>query len=254
MKNIGNQIQFYLVLLLLIVTPLDIGPNQLIYYNILGLASILALAIWFFQAWRKSELVIRYSSLLLPIGSLLGIMLLSNFWTIDAFATQIKSLTFFFIFSLFWIVNQNPYFKYKLAALLDAVSIYFGLLAVIGLYQFFWIEPHYFAITDYMRAHSVFVWPNTYAGYIVLLWPVILVRYLTTKQPTAQFGFFSILMLGYAALIATYSRGGWLSFGLVVILLIILMGKQIYSYRRKLAYLLSGGIIITIIFLHYLLF
>ena len=169
MKNIGNQIQFYLVLLLLIVMPFDVGPNQLIYFNILGLASILALAIWFFQSWRKSELVIRYSSLLLPIGSLLGIMILSNFWTIDAFATHIKSLTFFFIFSLFWIINQNPVFKYKLTALLDAVSIYFGLLAVIGLYQFFWIEPHYFAIADYMRAHSVFVWPNTYAGYIVLL-------------------------------------------------------------------------------------
>ncbi|MBC8401076.1 MAG: O-antigen ligase family protein [Candidatus Marinimicrobia bacterium] len=251
MKNIGNQIQFYLVLLLLIVMPFDVGPNQLIYFNILGLTSILALAIWFFQAWQKSELVIRYSSLLLPIGSLLGIMILSNFWTIDVFATHIKSLTFFFIFSLFWIINQNPFFKYKLAALLDTVSIYFGLLAVIGLYQFFWIEPQHFAITDYMRAHSVFVWPNTYAGYIVLLWPVILIRYLTTKQSSAiQFGFFSILMLGYAALIATYSRGGWLSFGLVVVFLIILMGKQIYRYRRKLAYLLSGGIIITIIFIN----
>ncbi len=251
MNNTSNLIQFYLVLLILIITPFDVGPSQMIYFIILGLASILVLTNWFFQAWRKNELGISYSSLLLPIGGLLCIMLLSNFWTIDAFATHIKSLTFFFIFSLFWVVNQNPYFKDKLSSMLNVIGIYFGLLAIIGLYQFFWAEPNYFAITKYMRAHSVFVWPNTYAGYIVLLWPVILVRYLTTKHSTAiKFGFLFILLIGYAALIATYSRGGWISFGLAVILLLILIGKQIYRYRKKLTFLLTVCFIITIIFIN----
>lgn len=235
--NNPHQQIYYIIIFLLLFLPFDVGPTKLFYYSVLVIGSFSALFIWLKAILNKNIIIINYHHLLLPVLGLVAIALLSNIWTVDAFATQVKSFTLLTIVILFWLVFQIKDFSHRIEQIVDILTIFLGILSLIGLYQFLFTVPHKFAIsgTSFMRAHSVFVWPNTFAGYIILLWPVVFMRFITVKgRPSyKKYGTGLVLILSFAALMATYSRGGWLSFLVMIAILFLLLGIRFIAGNFK---------------------
>lgn len=85
-----------------------------------------------------------------------------------------------------------------------------GWLCLIGLFVFWG------ANNPGMRWYSTFYWPNPFAGFLLLLVPVTLVRYLHTRaiRECAVQGAMALLLS--VSLILTYSRGAWVSMALIL--------------------------------------
>jgi putative inorganic carbon (hco3(-)) transporter len=70
------------------------------------------------------------------------------------------------------------------------------------------------------RAYATFGHPNQFAGYLVLWLPLALVLFLMQEHWRGALGYGLLVLLPGAALVLTYSRGGWVGTGLAVALVL----------------------------------
>jgi O-antigen ligase len=104
------------------------------------------------------------------------------------------------------------------------------------------------------RIFSSFGNPNVYAGFLVLSWPVLLLRPFQKKKNEWELWIrIAVGMLVFINLLMTDSRAGFLSFVLQGFLLLILIGAQVYrdkSWRIVLALfavlITAGGLFVAI--------
>ena len=74
-----------------------------------------------------------------------------------------------------------------------------------------------------MRWYSTFYWPNPFAGFLLLVFPLTLMRFLHAPRPREAFAHGITAALLLVALVFTYSRGTWIVLGAVVPLGVILL-------------------------------
>ena len=123
-----------------------------------------------------------------------------------------------------------------------ATFTFFGAVAlVIGIFQLFdggfesgWLDSSAFEGIK-VRITSTFGNPNSFAAYMLLLVPFILVRAIESKTTRATVFYIASLVLATACMVQTWSRGAWL--GLCVSVVIFFL---VYS-RKSLPYVVAGG-------------
>ena len=111
-----------------------------------------------------------------------------------------------------------------LVALSGAVFSVFGILAVTHVIEH---AGALFTGTGEMRIASVFEYPNSYASYLAVALLFGLVVQTEVRKPIARFLWLTVNALTFTGLVLTYSRGGWVVFaGVFVVMLLLARNGQ----------------------------
>ncbi|MCX6049460.1 MAG: hypothetical protein NT075_30535, partial [Chloroflexi bacterium] len=236
-----------LALALPVTSGLKFGPA-----SATDLILLAAIALWFADGVRRRTLQLRGSILTTLLLLYVGVLYLSLLGAInlgEATVEMVKWLEVMIVLVLVRAMLTPLQAPWLVAALLIAgVS-----QAVLGIYQFiFQIGPTWFIILGrFMRASGSFHQPNPYAGYLGLSLPVAvsLMLWAWTCLLTGQgkrlivlcWAGFTSLSAGLigAALLASWSRGGWLG-GLTGVGIVVVL-------RSRLAALSSAVVILLVL-------
>ncbi|NOZ75892.1 MAG: hypothetical protein GXO90_11070 [FCB group bacterium] len=205
--------------LVFLFIPFDRGPETPLYNTILLCSASGLLGIYYYLCNKNKEYTIRNNILIIIFAAFIFWILLSNIWTIDAFATDYKSLTYLAAFILFFATVNYPD-RLDESFIVKFILVLFGIEMLIGIWQFFTeINANTIQGSFFARSHGFFVWPNTFAGYIILIWPMIFWKYLYSPKRKYERILFLLLFIGEWVLGTTYSRAGWLAFFLTSVVL-----------------------------------
>lgn len=136
-----------------------------------------------------------------------------------------RQLVFEFLF--FWIVITSVYFTAKEFSdndskkILDAVFVVTFISAVYGVMQYIRLDPIKWFYDFNGRPSSTFGNPNFFSGYLLLVFPLIFIKMISTRQPSKHifwmvFCFLAVFNIGIAK-----TRGAWLAFFLAVVCLTV---------------------------------
>ncbi|MFQ6614091.1 MAG: O-antigen ligase family protein [Fidelibacterota bacterium] len=214
--------------LILIFLPFDKGPDTPLFNTLLIVCAAGLLWRYFHESAHNQVYPIRHKPIFWTLGFFIFWILLSNIWTVDAFATTYKSLTYLAAFILFFTTLNYPNTLNE-SSIIKVILILFGIEMLTGIWEFLF-EINTFTIQGslFTRAHGFFVWPNTFAGYIILILPVIYWMYLYSTSPNKSRLLFALIFLGEWVLGTTYSRAGWVAFLLTSVGLNFII---LYRYR-----------------------
>jgi O-antigen ligase len=101
------------------------------------------------------------------------------------------------------------------------------------------------------RLHSVFLIPNSLAGFLAAALPVTVALMLTATSRPAHGGLLVLAVLQAAALAATGSRGGWLAAGAGITIALLLMGwRKVVGRSLLIGVIVAGLSVVAIDRLH----
>lgn len=199
-----NFIFIILVLILFLPPFFDGGRNIFIIEVVLILIGIL-----FFAHVKKrkklGEIYLRDLNIhihFLLLGLYLLFSFIGIFFSISPYNSTIFLIKLFGYITIFFIGFQIQFQKkelYFLGKLLLAVS---STLCLIGLY--------YYLLGNYSRLTSTFWWPNPFAGYLLLVFPISIFFFI---KDSSKYKLCSgpLLILIFTSFILTGSRGAFLS-------------------------------------------
>ncbi|HAX61490.1 MAG TPA: hypothetical protein DCX95_02880 [Elusimicrobia bacterium] len=136
-----------------------------------------------------------------------------------------RQLVFEFLF--FWIVLASVYFIAKEFSdndskkILDTIFVSTFIVTVYGVLQYLRLDPVKWLYDFSGRPSSTFGNPNFFSGYLLLVFPLIFVKMISTRQPTKHifwmiFCFLAVFNIGIAK-----TRGAWFAFLLAAICLTV---------------------------------
>jgi len=142
-----------------------------------------------------------------------------------------------------------------LRAVLFAVLAGFAFEVLIGLYQWrrgsvgLWFLGERLWRPEWWRAYGTFYVPSYFSNFLIMVLPFIL-RLLIFYKPakrseTSYYGF--LMATGMAVLYATYSRGPWISF-LAVVVLMLLFTFFKSKLRPKVKWPIAAGLVFVLLF------
>lgn len=124
--------------------------------------------------------------------------------------------------------------KRRLHALYSTLAVATTLLALFGIAQYIvgidiqeeWVDT---ASNDAIRArvYSIFGNPNIFAEYLVMLMPIQVGVFWTTRRDGVRISFIAMFLISLVALFMTMSRGGWLGIAVAAFLFIVLVRKEL---------------------------
>lgn len=137
-----------------------------------------------------------------------------------------------------------------------AILAGFAFEALVGLYQwrrgnagFYFLGERTWR-PEWWRAYGTFYVPSYFSNYLIVIMPIVLRLLIFYKPPkrseTYYYGF--LMVIGMAVLYATYSRGPWLSF-LTVVVLMLLFTFFKSKMRPKVKWPIALGIVFMSAFL-----
>jgi len=126
---------------------------------------------------------------------------------------------------------------------IDAVVAMGGWLCLIAMFLFWG------ANNPTMRWYSTFYWPNPFAGFLLLLLPIAVARYLHARGIRELFAHGAISLLLAVALVLTYSRGAWVSLALTFPIAVVVLSPTswVASARRFGVLAFFGAAVVVIL-------
>ncbi|HOZ56495.1 MAG: O-Antigen ligase [Parcubacteria group bacterium ADurb.Bin316] len=279
--RIANITSFFLILAVVLLTPIFFSyfwptantfelPKSVLF-KLLVLLILAATAIEkilifksnvdFFSALKKNR---KY---LAAIFLFLSSLLVSTIFSIDStksfygiYERQQGFLFNFFclLFFLLVLININSAKKFRAVLITICASSFFvcayGLMQKLG-YDFVkWSE----SFSDIGRITSTFGQPNFLASYLLLVMPVTIFLIWNAEKSFFKLVFFIIFLFQSACLFFTYSLGGWVGFGVGLVITVAtfliknrsFFNNSIAKKRHSFIYLL----VILILFLFFILF
>lgn len=125
----------------------------------------------------------------------------------------------------------------------DAAVVIGGWLCLIALF-FFWGTNN-----PNMRWYSTFYWPNPFAGFLLLLLPVVLTRFLHARGPRESLAHGGITLLLSVALILTYSRGAWVSLGMITPIALLVLRPSSWAVAIRRSVLIVALVVLSVVLL-----
>ncbi len=202
-----------------------------VYALVMGVA-LLALLLVLLAENRRPALSFR--ALGLPVlcfalASVVGVGIAANL------GEAVRVFTFFvsaFILGLVVAVSVSD--QEKLKKLLSFFYLAMLITAAVAFYQRVMGVEVDASLTDLElnegmpgRVYSTFENPNNYAEYIVLLLPMALAYCTMLSRRKLRLGAILLLILPVGALLMTYSRSGWVSFALAVMVFVFFYDKRL---------------------------
>lgn len=168
-----------------------------------------------------------YSTSLDPFLSFFYLTLIIGLFNSFSKNEAIENANIFFSYLiLFFLIIHHPPFKVRFFIILSSIFV-----SLYGIYQFFWgfketeafilthnLSSEFFGRLSSKRIFSTFVYPNSFAGYLVLVIPLLF----NLKKK-----YFIMFLPLFYALYLTGSRGGVISFFFSLFLFFILRKKRV---------------------------
>lgn len=217
-----KKISLFCIQIIVFLTPVSFYTGtkdnflikETIFYAF-GLAIVLLLILKIFV--KKQQLNISW----------LGVPLILYLTAITVSAVCAVYPQLVFEYLLFWIILTSLYFTVKDFSVGDSrkifgiISISTFIVTVYGILQYLNLDPARWLYNFGGRPSSTFGNPNFFSGYLLLVFPLIFVKMISTRQPVKHifwmfFCFLIVFNIGIAR-----TRGAWLAFFLAVICLAV---------------------------------
>lgn len=202
---------------------------------------ILAAEILFFVVMvidlKFNKKIIKANTLLIPMF-LVGIFMIINSFTSLNILGSMRDLAFNFggIF-LALMVYKEVNSKERLNNILTSIAIGATLVGVFGLYQFVflgtvqreWIDASLKGVIT-RRAYSVFMNPNIFAEYLVLVTPLVVSQFWAHRDGFKKFIYLMIAALLLLNMMLTFSRGGMVSIAVAAMVFLFFAMRPLFVF------------------------
>lgn len=202
---------------------------------------ILAAEILFFVVMvidlKFNKKIIKANTLLIPMF-LVGIFMIINSFTSLNILGSMRDLAFNFggIF-LALMVYKEVNTKERLNNILTSIAIGAALVGVFGLYQFVflgtvqreWIDASLKGVIT-RRAYSVFMNPNIFAEYLVLVTPLVVSQFWAHRDGFKKFIYLMISGLLLLNMMLTFSRGGMVSIAVAAMVFLFFAMRPLFVF------------------------
>ena len=202
---------------------------------------ILAAEILFFAVMvidlKFNKKVIKANTLLIPMF-LAGVFMIINSFTSLNILGSMRDLAFNFggIF-LALMVYKEVTNKERLNNILTSIAIGAALVGVFGLYQFVflgtvqreWIDASLKGVIT-RRAYSVFMNPNIFAEYLVLVTPLVVSQFWAHRDGFKKFIYLMIAALLLLNMMLTFSRGGMVSIAVAAMVFLFFAMRPLFVF------------------------
>ena len=202
---------------------------------------ILAAEILFFAVMvidlKFNKKVIKANTLLIPMF-LAGVFMIINSFTSLNILGSMRDLAFNFggIF-LALMVYKEVNSKERLNNILTSIAIGAALVGVFGLYQFVflgtvqreWIDASLKGVIT-RRAYSVFMNPNIFAEYLVLVTPLVVSQFWAHRDGFKKFIYLMIAGLLLLNMMLTFSRGGMVSIAVAAMVFLFFAMRPLFVF------------------------
>lgn len=202
---------------------------------------ILAAEILFFAVMvidlKFNKKIIKANTLLIPMF-LVGVFMIINSFTSLNILGSMRDLAFNFggIF-LALMVYKEVNSKQKLNNILTSLAIGAALVGVFGLYQFVflgtvqreWIDASLKGVIT-RRAYSVFMNPNIFAEYLVLVTPLVVSQFWAHRDGFKKFIYLMISGLLLVNMMLTFSRGGMVSIAVAAMVFLFFAMRPLFVF------------------------
>ena len=202
---------------------------------------ILAAEILFFAVMvidlKFNKKIIKANTLLIPMF-LVGVFMIINSFTSLNILGSMRDLAFNFggIF-LALMVYKEVNSKERLNNILTSIAIGAALVGVFGLYQFVflgtvqreWIDASLKGVIT-RRAYSVFMNPNIFAEYLVLVTPLVVSQFWAHRDGFKKFIYLMIASLLLLNMMLTFSRGGMVSIAVAAMVFLFFAMRPLFVF------------------------
>jgi O-antigen ligase len=242
-----------LVLGILIYSPLATGavrPQDFVVVQWLALA---LLVVWLARFWINPKHRLYWPLLCWPVVAFIIYAVLRYCWADIEFVAR-QELIRVLVYSIIFFAVLNNLHRQETTQIVSTVLVFLAMaIAFYALVQFLsgsdrvwnFIKPEQY----HKRGSGTFICPNNLAGYLEMLLPLALAYTLTGRLTHLQ-----KVLVGYAALVifagivVTISRGGWISAGITLLVLFVLLFRQ-RGYRWQILILLAALVAVGAFFL-----
>ncbi|HOK79347.1 MAG TPA: O-antigen ligase family protein [bacterium] len=167
-----------------------------------------------------------------------------------AWTTTIKQFPYFFSLLTTWFLFKIVFEEKDISCVTSIFLCSMVLIMIYGIHQYFWgleatrqtilqhpelidnISDTYMDRIASNRIFSTFVYPNTFAGYLLMLYPVVFFYLFSQTSISLKILTGIVLITLLPVLAATESMGGWFCFIIVSILMLMyfVIPKKYYLY------------------------
>ncbi len=243
---------FYLLILLLLFTPLARGSVNIWAKTIIHMITLIALAFFLIQKLRTQKLEWIRTPLDVPIGALLLISIISAVFSVR-FKTSFWAILLLVNYvAIFYLVIYTTNTRQKLKSLVYVIIGTGVFLSIIGMYKM--SNPDMFPWWNYDdmpgRLTSTYKNADHLAGYMEMVIPLGLGMLITgLRSGKKAFTAFLVILL-FAALLLSLSRGGWAGMIIgIVFMSSVLFFNQYFAAKKFLISIIAGSIVAVVIIL-----
>jgi len=205
-----QRLLFIAVVFMLAIAPFDEGAGR----DLLPLTAIAVTSIVLLAAVARGVVLRATPSGLIRFPGLVallvfvGVSAASAAWSIDAFVSLLGLVRVLACATaLLLVVYELPGEEHG-RSLCVALVVWAALLAPLGIFQAL-LGRGQFQTEVAARAHSVFVTPNTFAAFLIIVLPITVSLAVTTAGRAGRRALWGAAALFLAALVLSQSRGGW---------------------------------------------
>jgi putative inorganic carbon (HCO3(-)) transporter len=237
------------------ISVIDTGAGEFLETRLFAYTGTsILLFIWVFSSYLRGRLRWQRSSLDIPLMFFLFIGLISIFGFRDLHASLDGFLMIFSYILFFYLILNNTRSLADIKSYTLALVLSGSLIALYSIYQYlvgFELLNRYIASKSLgtavpNRVFAIFVSPNHLAGFLIMIIPLAFVTLTLSRSNWQKLIFGAALVAMGIGIVMTQSRGGWLSLGLV--LLVLLSGyimlkkpKEIFVLITVLAFTITIG-------------
>ena len=264
-KEIIKSIIKVTLLVFIFLRPFVDGLTYPVFNSSFQLAIVFLALVWLVALFcrREKTFSLSKSPSDLPIFLFLLVLLITTSFSHCHYLSWQLSLQFIGYFLLYWLVINNVEEK-DVTTFLIILLFSATLVSLYGIYQYFWgleatreyIATHYrmgelppalLSRLSSNRIFSTFVYPNMFAGYIVMLFPIGLVMAIRSKS-FLKYVFLIISALLLCCLFYTKSIGGYFTIIFISVFFLIF-----YFLKEKKKILVGSGLFILFSLILFLL-
>lgn len=233
MREIGSlsrAVMTALCVALLVLSPLVSGGREVWRSGIVTVAIAVIAVAWVLSVLDGRVARPRFTLLDYALCLYLVLVLIATHRSVDPYGSSIKATEMVALGALYFVAAHVRWRSGELMAIASFSMIALGLVSLYGIYQHYvslpatagaieaqarYLDPLTRTLmmiqVESGRAFSTFRYPNGFAGYIGLVWPLSVVCAALARRRAGRMAAAVVGGLGFLALLLTFSRGGILA-------------------------------------------
>ena len=246
------------IIALVILVPIAFYPRCITVFipakeMISEVLIVLALMFWVLKMVSREEIKFTSTPLNFPTLSFIAICVLSLIWS-NSFFVSLKELPLFLAGPLLYFVITNSINdERQINRILDILLIVGSLFGIYGIFQYNGIDFSFWARNiGRQQVFGLFGNVNYFAEFLIVPLPIAVSLFFASRNKFKKILLLIATLAMGTSLIATFTRGSYLSFGVSLIfmffLLLISRGKNFIKNNKKIFIILVAIIIITFLF------